>query len=104
MDSKLLELLEREIDSRARVLAAQIVAACEKPEMPSDVAPSGELITPFLVGGKKFLSCRQVESLLGIKYPALWKWKRDGKLSYRKIGGRLLFSYDEVEKMIKGDS
>lgn len=97
-----MNLLEREIEARARVLAAQIVAAKTKPEMPSDIAPNGELITPFLVGGEKFLSCQQVETLMGVKYPCLWKWKKDGKLTYRKVGGRLLFAYADVQKMVNG--
>lgn len=97
------DFLEREIESRARVLAAQMVAAEKKTEMPSDVAPNGELITPFLVDGEKFLSCQQVETLLGVKYATLWKWKKDGKLNHRKVGGRLLFLYDDVKRIIKGE-
>ncbi len=102
MAENIISLIEREIEARARVLAAQMVAAAPKPEMPSDVAPNGELITPFLFGGKKYLSCQQVETLLGVKYPALWKWKKDGKLTYRKVGGRLLFSYDDIHKIVNG--
>lgn len=102
MTDDILKMIESEIESRARVLAAQMVAASSKPTMPSDIAPNGELITPFLVGGKKFLSCQQVEALLGVKYPALWKWKKDGKLTYRKVGGRLLFDYDDVQQIVKG--
>ncbi len=97
------DLIEREIESRARVLAAQMVAAEKKPVMPSDVAPNGELITPFLVAGEKYLSCQQVETLLGVKYATLWKWKKDGKLNHRKVGGRLLFSYEEVKRIVKGE-
>ena len=102
MTDDFIKLLESEIESRARALAAQMVAANSKPTMPSDIAPNGELITPFLIGGKKYLSCQQVEALLGVKYPALWKWKKDGKLTYRKVGGRLLFDYDDVQQVVKG--
>ena len=102
MSNELLDLIEREIESRARVLAEQMFAAAKKSQMPSDIAPNGEFITPFMFGGKKYLSGKQVEALLGVKYPALWKWKKDGKLSYHKAGGRLLFSYDDVQLMVKG--
>lgn len=103
MTTELSNLIDREIESRARILAAQMMAAQKKPEMPSDIAPNGEVITPFLVGDEKYLSCQQVEALLGIKYPALWKWNKDGKLNYRKVGRRLLFSYDDVKSLIVGD-
>jgi excisionase family DNA binding protein len=102
MSSELEKLIEREIEARARVLAEQMFAAAKKSEVPSEIAPNGEFITPFLFGGKKYLSRQQVESLLGVKYPALWKWKRDGKLSYHKAGGRLLFSYDDVHQLVNG--
>lgn len=104
MDAELINLLEREIESRARVLALQMINEKSRPQMPSDIAPNGELITPFLVGGEKYLSTQQVQTLLEVKYPALWKWKKEGKLNYRKVGGRLLFLYDDVLEMIKGNS
>ncbi len=102
MSNELLSLIEREIESRARVLAEQMFAAAKKSQMPSDIAPNGESITPFMFGGKKYLSCQQVETLLGVKYPALWKWRKEGKLSYHKAGGRLLFSYDDVHQLVNG--
>ena len=102
MSSELEKLIEREIEARARVLAEQMFAAAKKSEVPSEIAPNGEFITPFLFGGKKYLSRQQVESLVCVKYPALWKWKRDGKLSYHKAGGRLLFSYDDVHQLVNG--
>lgn len=102
MNNELLNLIEREIESRARVLAEEMFAAAKKSQMPSDIAPNGEFITPFMFGGKKYLSCQQVETLLGVKYPALWKWRKEGKLSYHKAGGRLLFSYDDVHQLVNG--
>lgn len=102
MNTELINLLEHEIESRARVLAAEMVAAREKPNMPSDIAPNGEVITPFLFDGKKYLSSTQVQSLLGVKYNTLWKWNKKGKLSYHKAGGRLLFLYENIQRMMKG--
>ncbi len=102
MSTELLELMEREIESRARALAAEMVAAMKKPQMPSDIAPNGEVITPFAFGGEKLLTCQQVQTLLGVKYPALWVMNRDGKLKYRKVGSRILYDYEDVKKVMKG--
>ena len=95
-------MLEREIESRAREIAAQIVAAQSKPQMPSDIAPNGEYVTPYVFDGEKLLTCQQVQALLGVKYPALWQMRKDGRLSYRKVGARILFSYEDVKKHMKG--
>ena len=50
MNNELLNLIEREIESRARVLAEEMFAAANKSQMPSDIAPNGESITPFMFG------------------------------------------------------
>ncbi len=102
MSKELSELLDREIESRAREIAAQIVAAQSKPQVPSDIAPNGEVITPYVFDGEKILTSKQVEALLGVKYPALWVMNRDGKLKYRKVGSRILYSYEDVKKVMKG--
>lgn len=102
MSTELLELMEREIETRARVLAAEMLAARKKPQMPSDIAPNGELITPFTFGGEKLLTCQQVQTLLGVKYPALWVMNKKGKLKFRKVGARILYDYEDVKKVMKG--
>ena len=102
MSKELSELLDREIESRARELAAQMVAAQSKPQMPSDIAPNGEYVTPYVFDGEKLLTCQQVQALLGVKYPALWQARKDGRLSYRKVGARILFAYEDVKKLMKG--
>lgn len=102
MSKELNEMLEREIESRARELAAQMVAAQTKPQMPSDITPKGEYVTPLVFDGEKLLTCKQVEALLGVKYPALWQARKDGRLSYRKVGARILFAYEDVKKLLKG--
>ena len=48
MSKELNEMLEREIEARARALAAEMVAAQSKPQMPSDIAPNGEYVTPYV--------------------------------------------------------
>ena len=102
MSKELSELLDREIESRARELAAQMIAAQSKPNVPSDIAPNGEYVTPYVFDGEKLLTCKQVEALLGVKYPALWQARKDGRLPYRKVGARILFAYEDVKKIMKG--
>ena len=102
MSKELNELLDREIESRARELAAQMIAAQSKPNVPSDIAPNGEYVTPYVFDGEKLLTCKQVEALLGVKYPALWQARKDGRLPYRKVGARILFAYEDVKKIMKG--
>ena len=102
MSNELNDMIEREIESRARVLAAEIVAAQGKPQVPSDIAPNGEVITPYVFDGEKILTSQQVQALLGIQYPALWVLNRDGKLKYRKAGSRILYNYEDVKKYIGG--
>lgn len=102
MGNELTKMLEREIETRARQLAAEMVAAQAKPQMPSDIAPNGEYVTPYIFDGEKLLTCKQVEALLGVKYPALWQARKDGRLPYRKVGARILFAYEDVKKIMKG--
>ncbi len=102
MSIELNEMIEREIESRARVLAAEIVAAQGKPQVPSDIAPNGELITPYVFDGEKILTSKQVEALLGVQYPALWQMNKDGRLKYRKAGARILYNYDDVKNYMRG--
>lgn len=104
MTKDLTEFLNAEIESRARELAAEMVAAQQKPQVPSDIAPNGELITPFVFDGEKILTSQQVEALLGVKYPALWLMNKEGRLRYRKVGARILYAYEDVKKIMKGGS
>ncbi len=104
MSNDIVSILEKEIETRAREMAEKIVEKkmreTLRPPTPTDIAPNGDVITPFVVGGKRFLSCSQTEALTGVKYPALWRWKKEGKLDYRKVGGRLLFLYEDVQRII----
>ena len=102
MSKELNELLDREIESRARALAAEMVAAMKKPQVSSDIAPNGEVITPYIFDGEKLLTSQQVQALLGVKYPALWSLNSKGKLKYRKVGARILYAYDDVKNFMKG--
>lgn len=104
MTKDLTEFLNAEIESRARELAAEMVAAQQKPQVPSDIAPNGEVITPFVFDGEKILTSKQVETLLGVKYPALWLMNKEGRLRYRKVGARILYAYEDVKKIMKGGS
>ena len=103
MQMNINELFSQAVEERAREIAAEIVAAQKKPQMPADIGRNGESITPYLFAGEKYLSCQQVEALLGVKYPALWIMKKRGDLPYRKVGNRILFRYSDVENLVKGE-
>ena len=96
------EYISQAVEERAQEIAAEIIAAQKKPSLPSDIGRNGESITPYLFAGEKYLSCQQVQALLGVKYPALWKMRQKGYLPYRKVGNRILFRYDDVERLVKG--
>lgn len=103
MQMNINELFSQAVEERAREIAAEIVAAQKKPQIPADIGRNGESITPYLFAGEKYLSCQQVEALLGVKYSALWKMKKRGDLPYRKVGNRILFRYSDVENFVKGE-
>lgn len=102
MNVNINELFSQAVEERAREIAAEIIAAQKKPSLPSDIGRNGESITPYLFAGEKYLSCEQVQALLGVKYSALWKMKKRGELTYRKVGNRILFRYADVENFVKG--
>ena len=101
-DLDLNKLFEEAVEARAYALAKEMLEAelKRKPLPPSDIAPNGELITPYIFNGEKILTSKQVEALLGVKYPALWTMNREGRLKYRKVGARILFNYEDVKAFI----
>lgn len=107
--TKFLEQMEREIDDRAAAKAAQMLAEMQAnggvkvPQLPSDVAPNGQVVTPFLVGGVKYLTRKDAAALLGIDLPALWIWTEKKKiLSKHKVGSHVYYEYDDVAAIIHG--
>ena len=99
MDININELFSNAVEERARELAAEMMAAQKKPQIEPIIAQNGEYVTPHFFFGERYLSTKQVEALLGVKYPALWKWQKEGKLSRKKIGGRLLYRLDDVKQI-----
>ncbi len=101
-DLDLNKLFEEAVEARAYALAKEMleVELKRRPLPPSDIAPNGEVITPCVFDGEKILTSKQVEALLGVKYPALWKMHKNGRLSYRKVGARILYSYEDVKAFI----
>lgn len=107
--TKFLEQMEREIDDRAAAKAAQMLAEMQAnggvkvPELPSDVAPNGQVVTPFIVGGVKYLTRKDAATLLGIDLPALWIWTdKRHVLKKHKVGSHVYYEYDEVTSIIHG--
>ena len=45
---------------------------------------------------KDLLTFKEVISLLGISASTLNSWKREGKIPYHKLNGRIYFKYDEI--------
>lgn len=102
-------VIEREIEDRAAAKAAQMFAEIQAkgsmnvPELPSDVAPNGKVVTPFLVGGIKYLTRKDAAALLGIDLPALWVWTEKKKiLSKHKVGSHVYYQYDDIAAIIHG--
>lgn len=50
---------------------------------------------------KKFLSVKELMQFLGICKTSVYNHVKSGKLKSYRIGGRVLFDKDEVEKAIK---
>jgi hypothetical protein len=50
---------------------------------------------------KELLSFKEVISLLGISASTLNAWKREGKIPYHKLNGRIFFKYDEIVQSLK---
>lgn len=108
--TKFLEQMEREIEDRAAAKAAQMFAEMQAnggvkvPQLPSDVAPNGQVVTPFLVGGVRYLTRKDAAALLGIDLPALWIWTEKRQvLKKHKVGSHVYYEYDEVASIIHGN-
>ena len=50
---------------------------------------------------KELLTFKEVISLLGISASTLNNWKRDGKIPFHRIGGRVLFKYTEIVESLE---
>jgi len=50
---------------------------------------------------KELLTFKEVTSLLGISASTLNNYKRDGKIPFHRIGGRILFKYAEIVKSLE---
>jgi len=99
-------IFSQAVEERANARVAEILAAerAKKKEIPSDIAPNGEVVTPYLFDGEKFLSSKQACTLLGVKYPSLWRWNKSGILKHIKTGGRVLYKYTDIKNFLNGKS
>ena len=50
---------------------------------------------------KELLTFKEVISLLGISASTLNSWKREGKIPYHKLNGRIYFKYAEIVQSLK---
>ena len=53
---------------------------------------------------KRLLTPTETCDILGIKYGTLYQWVHHKKISYVKIGGKLAFKEDEIEKFVDTNS
>lgn len=103
------ELIENEIERRAADRAAQMFHdylehhGKSVPELPIDIAPDGTIIRPFIISGIKYVNRKDAAALLGVQFPALWRWTRDGIIKKRKLGRKVYYLYDEVKNLLAGD-
>ena len=99
-------IFSQAVEERANARVAEILAAerAKKKEIPCDIAPNGEVVTPYLFDGERYLSSKQACTLLGVKYPSLWRWNRSGILKHLKMGGRVLYKYADVKNFLNGKS
>jgi len=49
---------------------------------------------------KDLLTFKEVISLLGISASTLNSWKREGKIPYHKLNGRIYFKYGEITQSL----
>lgn len=50
---------------------------------------------------EKYLTINEVAKLLNVSLPTIWAWRKEGKLPFKRIGRRVLFSKTDVEKSLK---
>lgn len=104
-NSDLIQLIEREIEERAASRAAQMFEEYKirkgAPEMPVDIAPNGQIIRPFLLGGIKYLNRKDAAALLGVSLTVLWRiTEKDKLLQKKKLSQKVYFLYDDVVNLI----
>lgn len=49
---------------------------------------------------KDILTSKEVLSLLGISISTLYAWKRDGKIPFFRLNGRIYFKYDDIIQLL----
>ena len=104
-NSDLLKLIEQEIEERSASRAAQMFEEYKirkgAPEMPVDIAPNGQIIRPFLLGGIKYLNRKDAAALLGVSLTVLWRiTEKDKLLQKKKLSQKVYFLYDDVVNLI----
>ena len=53
------------------------------------------------VKGKQWLSVRQAAEYLGISQPTLFRWMKDGLISFFKVGGSTRFSRESLDAVVE---
>lgn len=71
----------------AEYFASEILAGLPQPEAKKE---------------EKYLTAKEVMNLLQRDKTSLWRWKQDGILMPRKIGGRNYYLRSEIDKLMEG--
>lgn len=49
---------------------------------------------------EKLYSRDEVASLFKISLPTLWRWEKNGQIKGKKVGGRVLYTENEIKRLL----
>lgn len=106
MESNLLQFFShcrKELDAMVLEKVQRETAALIQPKW-TEVTCKGEVITPIIMGGERFLSRRDTAKMLDVGFPTLWRWNNEGVLKSIKVGGRkVYYHYEDVLMLLRGE-
>lgn len=50
---------------------------------------------------ERLYSQQEVADLFGVHVSTIWRWRKAGVIGAKKIGGKVLFTLDEINRTIK---
>jgi predicted DNA-binding transcriptional regulator AlpA len=101
------------IDGNEQELAEEALAAANRPAREHDERSLHAARAPPARLGARLLSKREVLAIVGVSYPTLWSWMRQGKFPRsRVVGGKSMWLSTDIEawlatlpvRKLKGDA